>query len=213
MRISMLAERTGLPVATLKYYLREGLVPPGIATARTQALYDEAHVARVLLVRALTESASLSLAAVRQVLAVLDDPPASRHDLLGAAQHALLTDEERSAGTPGAPAADPWLSRAAAVVAARGWYCDTDDPLVRRLAEGLRAADAADVTISDEHLDAYARASETIADADVASVPADAAGAMRQVVVGTLLTDPLILTLRRIAQQQASDTAAARPTS
>ena len=37
MRISDLAETTGVPVHTLKYYLREGLLMPGEATSRTRA--------------------------------------------------------------------------------------------------------------------------------------------------------------------------------
>ena len=37
MRISELARRSGLPVATVKYYLREGLLPAGEPTAATQA--------------------------------------------------------------------------------------------------------------------------------------------------------------------------------
>ncbi|MFC8797545.1 MerR family transcriptional regulator [Promicromonospora sp. NPDC057138] len=218
MRISMLAERTGVPVATLKYYLREGLLPPGAATARTQAQYDETHVERVRLVRALTESASLSLAAVRQVLAALDNPPSSWHELLGAAQHALLLDEDRRAnGAPSprpAPDGEPdqWVRRATRLARSRGWHCDEDDALVVRLADQLRAADTAGVVFTDDLLDAYARGCETIAAADVASVPEGAAAAMRQVVVGTLLADPLILTMRRLAQQQESAKAAARRT-
>jgi DNA-binding transcriptional MerR regulator len=213
-RISTLAERTGVPVATLKYYLREGLLPPGAATARTQAQYDETHVERVRLVRALTESASLSLAGVRQVLAALDDPPASWHELLGAAQHALLLDEDRRAGGSrpahdGEP--DQWVRRATRLAMSRGWHCEEDDALVVRLADQLRAADAAGVVFTDDLLDAYAQGCETIAAADVASVPEGAAAAMRQVVVGTLLADPLILTMRRLAQQQESAKASGLP--
>lgn len=214
MRISGLAERTGVPVATLKFYLREGLLHAGTATARTQAVYDATHVERVRLVRALTESAGLTLGAVREVLAMLEDPPTSRHDLLGAAQHVMLAGEERreldrpergvtSADTTAEPAADPWASRAAELVAARAW-CAEDDPLVARLADQLRAADAAGVDLTDAHLAALAEAADTVAAADVASVPAERAGAVRQVVVGTLLTDPVLLTLRRMAQQRAS---------
>lgn len=216
----MLAERTGVPVATLKYYLREGLLPPGAATARTQAQYDETHVERVRLVRALTESASLSLAGVRQVLAALDNPPATWHELLGAAQHALLVDEDRRAGgAPGARSApdsepDQWVRRATRratrLAMSRGWHCDEDDALVVRLADQLRAADAAGVVFTDDLLDAYAQGCETIAAADVASVPEGAAAAMRHVVVGTLLADPLILTMRRLAQQHESAKAAGR---
>jgi len=209
MRISGLAERTGVPVATLKYYLREGLLHAGTATARTQAVYDTTHVERVRLVRALTESAGLTLGAVRDVLAVLDDPPRTRHELLGAAQHVMLAREDgrrqdRPEGDP-APAdpADPWVSRAVGLVTTRGW-CAEDDPLVARLAAQLRAADAAGVEMTDAYLVALAEAADTVAAADVASVPPDRAGAVRRVVVGTLLTDPVLLTLRRMAQQRAS---------
>ena len=51
MRISELASRSGVPPATVKYYLREGLLHPGRALSRTQADYDASHVDRVRLVR------------------------------------------------------------------------------------------------------------------------------------------------------------------
>ena len=41
MRISTLAVAADLPVATVKYYLREGLLHPGVATSATQATYDD----------------------------------------------------------------------------------------------------------------------------------------------------------------------------
>src|SRR5690625_186579 len=139
MRISKLAEQTEVPLATLKYYLREGLLHPGRSTARTQAVYDGTHVQRVRLVRALTESAGLSLGSVRDVLAVLDHPPATRHDLLGAAQDVLLVGEGgrgQDAGNADASRTDPWVARAAELAADRGW-CTGEEPLVHRLADQL----------------------------------------------------------------------------
>ena len=53
MRISELSSRTGIPVATIKFYLRENLLHPGVRTAATQAQYDESHEARLRLIRAL----------------------------------------------------------------------------------------------------------------------------------------------------------------
>ncbi|HLS63741.1 MAG TPA: MerR family transcriptional regulator [Ruania sp.] len=213
MRISELAEQTAVPLATLKYYLREGLLHPGRSTARTQAVYDGTHVERVRLVRALTESAGLSLGSVRDVLEVLDHPPATRHELLGAAQDVLLVDEGghlRPGGEqahPGAASAaapaDPWVARAAELAARRGW-CTTDEPLVHGLADQLRAADAAGIDLTDDHLGALAQAADGVAAADIAAVPADPGAAVRHVVVGTLLTDPVLLTMRRLAQQRAS---------
>ena len=71
MRISGLSAATGVPVATIKYYLREELLPPGEASSATQATYGAEHVARLRLIRALVEVAGLSIAAVRDVLGAL----------------------------------------------------------------------------------------------------------------------------------------------
>jgi len=62
MRISALATAAGLPLATVKYYLREGLLHPGVASSATQASYDEAHVRRLRLIRALTGPVGPSVA-------------------------------------------------------------------------------------------------------------------------------------------------------
>ena len=37
MQISELSSRAGIPLATVKYYLREGLVPPGRRITATRA--------------------------------------------------------------------------------------------------------------------------------------------------------------------------------
>ena len=71
MRISALSEATGVPVPTLKFYLREGLLHPGEAISRTRAEYDATHVQRVHLVRALREIGGLDLGAVGRLLRAL----------------------------------------------------------------------------------------------------------------------------------------------
>ncbi len=72
MRMSGLSAATGVPVATIKYYLREGLLHQGERTGATQALYDESHVARLRLIRALLTVGGLTVAAVRDVLQSLE---------------------------------------------------------------------------------------------------------------------------------------------
>ena len=198
MRISQLSAATQAPVATLKYYLREGLLHAGNPTSRTQAVYDDSHVDRVRLIRALLESGGLSLARVRQVLEALDGPPVSRHHLLGVAQRAI---------TPPLPEhPDPaWTEEAARFVTDRGWPIPADDPLLVLLGEQLRMVLAAGVQPQDGTvLDRYADVADQLAQIDVDTVPAAPEDALRQVAVGTLLTDPLILTLRRLAQQARS---------
>jgi DNA-binding transcriptional MerR regulator len=53
MRISELSSHTEIPVATIKFYLRENLLHEGVRTAATQSQYDQSHVARLRLIRAL----------------------------------------------------------------------------------------------------------------------------------------------------------------
>ena len=193
MRISELAEHTGTSTATLKFYLREGLLHPGNVTSRTTATYDESHVARVKTIRALRDSAGLDLATVRRVLAVIDDPPGDRQGLLAAAQASTLplTPE------PGTGAAETLMDRL-------GWYVDPHGPLLAALDRQLELARRAGVVITDAQLERYARIIRRVADADVASVPHDVEGAVRQVTIGTLLTDPIMATLRRLAQQDTA---------
>jgi AcrR family transcriptional regulator len=75
--MSELVERTGVPAATVRYYLVEGLLPPPVKVASNRFLYDERHVELVRLVRLLRERRGLSIEAIARVL------PDLLPDLLG----------------------------------------------------------------------------------------------------------------------------------
>ncbi|RNI23251.1 MerR family transcriptional regulator [Flexivirga caeni] len=198
MRISEVSAQTHVPVATLKYYLREGLLHSGTATSRTQATYDESHLDRVRLIRALLEPGGLSIARVRQVLETLDGPNVDRHDLLGAAQRAITP------ALPEHPDAE-WTEFARKFATQHGWEIEPDDPLLTLLGDQLRAIVAAGIAWDDQDtLERYAQAADQLANIDISSVPGNPDAAIRQVAIGTVLTDPLILTLRRLAQQALS---------
>ena len=77
MWMSELSSRSGLPVPTIKYYLRERLLHPGEAVGATRARYDDSHVRRLRLVRALIDVAGMRLDDVRRVLTAIDDPDLS----------------------------------------------------------------------------------------------------------------------------------------
>ena len=72
MRMAELSRRSGVPTGTIKYYLREGLVPPGEATAPNQAEYGQQHLDRLDLIRALREAAGLPIATIARVFAAMD---------------------------------------------------------------------------------------------------------------------------------------------
>ena len=197
MRMSELSERSGTTVATLKYYLREGLLPAGVSLGATRADYSEAHLERVRLVRALID-AGVSVAQSKRVVETLDSPPTSRHDLLGMAQYAL-------------PASHPDVTVSAEVtslVAALGWHVTPESPALRSLTGAIAAARSAGVPLETESLTGYARATEGIAAVDVAAVPRhDLAAALHRVVAGTVLVDPVLAALRRLAQEHVSSSA------
>ncbi|RXZ48000.1 MerR family transcriptional regulator, partial [Agromyces binzhouensis] len=89
MRISGLADASGVAVATIKFYLREGLLHPGVATSATQATYDDSHVRRLRLIRALTGPVGLSVQQARTILTLVDDPGDDLYASLGRAVGAL----------------------------------------------------------------------------------------------------------------------------
>ena len=197
MRISELSRSSGVPVATVKYYLREGLLPPGRSTGATSADYDEGHLRRLHLVRALVDVGGLPLAKVREVLAAVDSPPASLHSALATAHDAL-------AG-PSAPGGDGRLAEA--VVAAAGWVVDRSSPPFAQLDAALRALEGVGFPVDPASLQLYVRAAEDVAREEVGLVPrGDTAAAVAFVVLGTVLYEPVLLALRRLAQQHASAT-------
>lgn len=209
MRMSALSARTGVPVPTLKYYLREGLLPPGRATSPNQAQYDDSHVDRVTLIKALTEVGGLDLATVGRVLHVIERPEVERLGVLGSAQRALLgaefvdLDESESRAIPTSRARD-WAYR-------RGWQIDLHDPVLDDLDRAWAACESAGIGVDEERLDAYADAVERIGEIDVASVPPEPRAAVRQVILGTVLVDPVLTALRRLAQQHIAVSRDHRP--
>jgi DNA-binding transcriptional MerR regulator len=195
--ISELSRRTGVPVATVKFYLREGLLHPGTATARTRADYDETHLARLRLVRALVEVGAMPLHRVREVLAVLED------DTMGVAESLAQIHPQLSP-----PVADPpagQRERVAALVADLGWSDDLDGAHARALADGLAQLEAAGLPLGEERLRGYAAAALDIGRAELAGMPTeDRPGAVAYAVIGTLLAEPVILALRRMAHEHLS---------
>ncbi|WP_091408459.1 MerR family transcriptional regulator [Friedmanniella luteola] len=195
MRISELARTADVPLATVKFYLREGLLPEGRRTSATQAQYGEAHLERLRLIRALAGPGGLSLAAVRRVVGAIEHPPDGVHELLGVATAAV--DE---------PLAPRDHTAVHALLTSWGWAVQEKDcPSHDQLAAELAALDDAGFALPEGALDAYRRHMEAIATLEVDSVPTgSAAAAVRHVVLGTVLVEPLLLTLRRLAHQELS---------
>lgn len=197
MRISELASATGVPVPTIKYYLREGLLPEGERTSATQARYDESHARRLRLIRTLVGHVGLSIAETRALLGVLDSPPPGAHDLLGFAHDAV---SRPASASPDA------LERTRALLASAGWPTGSlhDEPIAA-IANALERMTDAGFEMPPALLAEYLAAARRIAAAEIAHVPTDSAeAAVRYVTVGVVLAEPLLLALRRAAEQLES---------
>ena len=203
MRISELSAATGVPLPTVKYYLREGLLPAGERTARNQAEYGPEHIARLRLVRALIEVGGLSVADTRGVLAAADDRDLPLDHVMGAA-HDAVTNRARLART------EPEWSRARDVVLLladqRGWSLEPDAPAIDQAADAIAAVLAMDVPALQPLIDVYADHVEDMARREVEAVlsmgPSEEV--VRGVVIGTIVGEALLNSLRLLAQQSVS---------
>jgi len=203
MRIGELSRRSGVPVPTIKYYLREALLEPGETTAPNQADYGEAHLRRLRLVRALIDVGGVSVAAARLVIAALAAPDLAPHDLLGVAHHAVTPTRRPDRGTEEWRAA---RAEAARIAAGRGWLVEPEAVALDLLADVLAALTALGAMDIIGSLDHYVEAAEQLAGIEVDAVVArgDPTRMVELVVVGTVLGEALFSALRLLAQEHAS---------
>lgn len=202
MTISELAELSGVPTATIKYYVRDGLLPAGERLSAKQTDYSEAHLHRLRLVRAMLEVGKLSVASVLEVLSALDDPSLDIVYTFEVAQRSLA----RSA-VNGADPSPEALARIDAVAARVGWV-DCGGNVGRGMAaRAIDAAEGAGVHFDDDFLNAYGDAADRVAEADLDALDdlPDRTRVAEVMVVGTVLGDPLAAGLRRMAQQHRSN--------
>jgi DNA-binding transcriptional MerR regulator len=75
LKISELAERSGVPVATIRHYLREGLLPEPVKTSRNMAYYPPEFVDRIRLIKQLQEERFMPLRVIRELLERGDAEP------------------------------------------------------------------------------------------------------------------------------------------
>jgi DNA-binding transcriptional MerR regulator len=203
MRIAELSSRSGTSIPSIKYYLREGLLPAGAATGRNQADYGEEHVKRLRLIRALIDVGGLSVAAARDVLAAVDQAELPDHRLLGMASYALSRGPRRDRDDPGWRAARADVS---ALVQARGWRVHDDSPSLDQLADGVAALrDLGQEDLLDA-LPTYFGAAEQIAQVEVDAVirRGEPVRIVEGIVTGTILGETIIAAIRRLAHEHIS---------
>lgn len=199
MRMAELAKRSELSVATIKYYLREGLLRAGHRTSVNQAAYDESHLERLRLIRALASVAGMPLTTIRKVVHTIDAKP-SVLDAMALTQDALVGNIGTDPCGEADEAAEAALAR---VVRARGWRCQPGSPAHAAATRAIAELQSEGLTTLVDRLGDYAAAADSVGRVDLEAV-SDAGSldaTIRGVVLGSALRRPLLDALVLLAQQ------------
>lgn len=195
MRLQELSEATGMPIASIKFYLREGVLPSGRPLTATRSDYDDRHVRRIRTIQTLRGVNRFSVEQIRAVVALVDSG-ATRVEIMKALQR-----EIHSLG-------DPVPGRTAegnAVVTARGW---PDVPTAARgaLDDHLEEMARLGVSLPPDALDVYGRAVDLIAHVDIddAASAEDLDTLVSKAAAGMHMHSQLVLKLLGLAQASRS---------
>lgn len=192
-----LSKTSGVPVATIKFYLRERLLQAGERTGPNQSRYGEQHLRRLRLIRGLLDVGGLSVATARGVIDAVDSELPLAHSF-GVAQRAVSADIDPGDIDPEA------LARIDRLV--EGWRVSADNPGRLAAARVLETFNALGQRDDRDWFSRYAAAALLVAEADLDQVEARGSReAMAEtVVIGTVLGDALFSGLRRAAQEHVS---------
>lgn len=100
LKIAELSEITGVPKDSIRYYVKEGLLPQPRKTSRNMAYYESStYVPRIKLIKELQESRFLPLRVIKEILSADGGPTTVEElDTLTALDGRIFRD-----GVPGAP--------------------------------------------------------------------------------------------------------------
>jgi DNA-binding transcriptional MerR regulator len=194
-RVSELANQAGVSVATVKYYIREGMLAAGDPAGPRRATYGDAHVRRIGLIQALTGPAGLSLSQAKAILQIIDLPKSPLVDRLAAATAVLAdaagADVDAVKSYPRAEQAVGWL----------GEPYRAEPPAAALLENALRAVEAAGFQLDPHQFALYGQHILAIADSEIANIRTAPVEAVQYAVLGTVLFEPVLCAIRRLAQQ------------
>ncbi|MEV4625770.1 MerR family transcriptional regulator [Micromonospora sp. NPDC049523] len=196
MRISVLSRQSGVPVATIKFYLREQLLPPGTPTARNQAEYGEEHLIRLKLIRVLTGIGMMSIASVREVLAAIDDNCLSPQAVAKVVTKALLADYPAEDSEPGA--LESARQRIDDFVRNVGWRVEPDAPARSTLTQVFAALQYLGRDGDSNAFELYASAADALARRELDESPQESAATA---VALTVLHEVAFAAMRRMAYE------------
>ena len=215
MRLAELSRRARVPASSIKFYIREGLLPAGAVHARNQASYGTQHLERLELIRALREVAGLSLEVVGRVTRELDR--GWEGDPFGEAMRAMHAPPPSPSTREGLAERAALRAEVLAVLRALPWTTDDEqylyaDELAATLSQ-VRQYLYPDYPVAN--LARYAEIAWLLSEAEFALVPGgapaplqargdDLAEPMRRAILGSVLFERIFTSLRRSANVMRS---------
>lgn len=210
MKLRELSTRSGIASTTIKWYLREGLMPRGSATASNQAEYSEKHLSRVRFVRSMMELGGLSSVDAKRLVSAIDDTRIPLGGLVALAAQALPL-------SPGVAITEEMRELSAAFMGKLGWVWNGDhvaeDTLGAVLA--LSAEQSRDAAGAFPEFDErasreakwlhYAAAVGELVEEEIdgfESLGSDRESAVQRVIIGNRLSELALLALHRLAQRE-----------
>jgi DNA-binding transcriptional MerR regulator len=207
MRLSELSERSGVSIATIKYYLREGLLAPGRRVSATTAEYDESHLRRLRLVRALIQAGRVPVATAKEILGHVDDESLGRTIRLGAALWALPQEPEPDERDPAVRSARREVDR---LLESLGWETarelSTLSPVHRSLVSAVATLIRLGYAWDAELMAPYAQLMHQAAvrDLDFLEKHPSEEEKVETAVAAAILFEPVLKALHRLAQEEES---------
>jgi len=159
LKISELAEQAEVPVATVRHYLREGLLPEPVKTSRNMAYYPPEFVERIRTIKRLQEERFMPLRVIKDTLLAERTPEAElleRFEVPARALKRLAEVGVLSPDSDGYSQADVRIVEAIARFRAEGWNETTGFGArdVARLMEGLAPVVADELALMVERFSA-----------------------------------------------------------
>ncbi len=200
--VSQLSERSATPISSIKFYAREGLLPQADLRAPHRAFYDEGHVRRLRLVQALRQVAGLPLDRVRRLCRTIDR---ARDEGTARVIARVIDAVARRGSMPAVTLGELRASRreVLAMLGERGVQVRSGARAVTELAQALVCLrKTIDPAIAADAFLPYLDAMCALAERDVEAnrhLVVDATTAAFGATLGTVLWEPVLVLLRRIA--------------
>ncbi|MFI6684082.1 MerR family transcriptional regulator [Streptomyces sp. NPDC050485] len=209
MRLAELSRRSAVSIASIKYYVRSGLLPSGERVTATEVDYGEHHLHRLRLIRALIDIRRLPVSVTKEIVGAItaaqDDPGQALVKVLDSGSAFVERKSAQGTVTPAKRDANGFTD-ARSLIEEMGWCVPATAPAVRELGGVLEALSALGVDIEWQTLLPYAQLADDISALDSRQIHG-AAGASPQAeraAVVAVLLEPAILALRRLALEDKS---------